>query len=175
MQQYEFTLKFALPNDEYNRQNFIESLADAGCDDAIVGTGQRGRIALHFTRVGDNAFESVTSAISDVKHAIPDARLIEATPDFVGLSDVAELIGFSRQNLRKLMITHSASFPIPLHSGTYSIWHLFDVLLWLEQQQKRDIDSAVKDIALANMKINVLKQAAYLDMHLNTPVHCNNK
>jgi len=170
MQQYEFTLKFTLPINESHGQNFIESLADAGCDDAIVGTGQRGRIALHFTRAADNAFESVTSAIHDVKHAIPDARLIEATPDFVGLSDVAELIGFSRQNLRKLMISHSETFPIPMHSGTVSIWHLFDVLLWLEQQQKRVIDSAVKDVALANMKINVLKQAAFLDIHLKTPV-----
>ena len=87
-----------------------------------------------------------------------------------GLSDVAELIGFSRQNLRKLMISHSETFPIPMHSGTVSIWHLFDVLLWLEQQQKRVIDSAVKDVALANMKINVLKQAAFLDIHLKTPV-----
>jgi hypothetical protein len=38
----------------------------------------------------------------------PGAELVEASPDFVGLTDVADLVGCSRQNIRKLMLTHSA-------------------------------------------------------------------
>lgn len=63
-----------------------------GSDDALIGIGQSGRIALQFTRVAENAFEAVFGAVKDVKRAIPDAKLIEATPDLVGLSDIAEVI-----------------------------------------------------------------------------------
>jgi hypothetical protein len=38
-----------------------------------------------------------------VKKAIPMSRLIEATPDLVGISDLAALLGHSRQNMRKIV------------------------------------------------------------------------
>ncbi len=65
----------------------------------------------------------MVSALRDVKKAVPGAELIEVTPDFVGLTDVAELIGVSRQNMRKLMLAHAATFPrrctrAALRSGT---------------------------------------------------------
>jgi predicted DNA-binding transcriptional regulator AlpA len=41
------------------------------------------------------------------------------------------MTGMSRQNLRKLMINYS-TFPIPVHEGSAAIWHLADVLGWLE-------------------------------------------
>ena len=56
-----------------------------GCDDALVGIGKPGRIALDFTREADSAEEAVISALSAVKRAIPDAEFVEATPDFVGV------------------------------------------------------------------------------------------
>jgi hypothetical protein len=43
-------------------------------------------------------------ASSDVRAALPEAILIEAAPDYVGLSDVADSVGVTRQNLRKLML-----------------------------------------------------------------------
>jgi hypothetical protein len=70
----------------------------------LIGVGQAGRIALDFTREANTAFEAVSSAIADVKQAIPGAKLVEATPDLVGLTDVADIIGCSRQYMRKLMI-----------------------------------------------------------------------
>ena len=51
------------------------------------------------------------SALPHVKKAIRNAELIEVTPDFVGLTDVAELVGVSRQNMRKLMLGHPGTFP----------------------------------------------------------------
>ncbi len=71
----------------------------AGCDDALVGVGQPGRIALDFTREARSASEAVLSAIKDVQRAIPGARLIEAGPDYVGLTEVAEMVGVTRQNI----------------------------------------------------------------------------
>lgn len=163
IKEFEFTLKFAFPNATAEPKHFVERLGKAGCDDAIIGVGQKGRIALQFSREANNALEAISSAIKDVKSVIPDARLIESTPDLVGLTDIAQLLGFSRQNMRKLMQSHIQTFPPPVHSGTTSIWHLCDVLQWFELKQNRTIDPAIKEVALANMEINLFKEYANLE------------
>ncbi len=55
-----------------------------------VGVGQPIRIALEFTRESETAEAALVSAVADVKRAIPTAKLIEVSPDFVGLSDTAD-------------------------------------------------------------------------------------
>ena len=77
---------------------------------------------------GNHARAAMLSALADVQRALPEAKLIEAAPDLVGLTDIANLIGVTRQNMRKLMLGHGASFPAPLHEGSASVWHLADIL-----------------------------------------------
>ena len=93
MNQYEFTLTFSLQNAEDNPEQFLDALYEAGCDDALIGFGQPGSIALEFVREAKSAAAAVNSAIDNVKAAIPDAELIEAKPDLVGLTDVAAALG----------------------------------------------------------------------------------
>ena len=162
MKEFEFTLKFSLPDAAQEPQAYIEALGAAGCDDAIIGIGQKGRVALQFTREATDAWSAITSAIADVKSAIPAAKLIESTPDLVGLTDIANLMGVSRQYLRKLEIT-KANFPQPVHSGKVAIWHLANFLQWYEVVQQKQVDTAIKDIAAANMQINIAKEWAQLD------------
>ncbi|MBU5890001.1 DNA-binding protein, partial [Vibrio cholerae O1] len=76
------------------------------------------RLALEFTREAVDADEAVRSALADVRRAAPSARLIEVAPDLVGLTDVADIVGVSRQNMRKLMLAHPGSFPAPVHEGS---------------------------------------------------------
>lgn len=162
MTEYEFILKFRLPDADVDPERFVGPLMEAGCDDATIGIGQRGRIALDFTRTAASAMEAVVSAIADVKKGVPGAELVEASPDLVGLSDVAELLGCSRQNIRKLMVTHAATFPTPAHEGTQSIWHLHPILDWFIAQQKRAIDATLVELSDANMKVNVAKEVQRL-------------
>ena len=81
MNEFEFTLKFSLPDPTQDNHEYVKSLGEAGCDDAIIGIGQKGRVALQFTRKASDALSSVVSAIEDVKAAIPDARLVELGND----------------------------------------------------------------------------------------------
>lgn len=162
MHEYEFTLKFRLPDVDADPEQCVEALAAAGCDDALVGIGQRGRIALDFARGARTAFDAIASAVRDVRKAIPGAALVEASPDFVGLTDVADIAGFTRQNMRKLMMTHAATFPVPVHEGTSSLWHLAPVLLWLELHQRRDVDSVLLEVARINMMLNIAREARSL-------------
>jgi hypothetical protein len=164
MNAYEFTLKFNFPDTSVNPESYLESLAQAGCDDALIGIGQKGRIAFNFNREADSALSALYSAIEQVKSVIPDAQLIEATPDFVGLSDIADVVGCSRQNLRQLMINNQASFPAPVHEGKSAIWHLSTVLDWLKEGKGYVIEDSLLDVAKVAMQLNITKEAFKLDL-----------
>src|SRR5688500_2600840 len=129
--EYDFVLKFKLAEGSADANDLVERLGEAGCDDAVVGIGQPGRIALNFMREADSAQQAIISALENVKDAVPGAELIEASPDLVGLTDIAELVGVTRQNMRKLMLTHATTFPSPIHDGSTAVWHLAPVLEWL--------------------------------------------
>ncbi|AOE64084.1 DNA-binding protein [Pseudomonas corrugata] len=160
--EYTFTLKYQLADDDRTSDELVERLGVAGCDDALVGMGQPGRLALEFTRDAPDAIEAVLSALSDVRRAVPSARLIEVAPDLVGLTDVAEIVGVSRQNMRKLMLAHPNSFPTPVHEGSASIWHLADVLTWLQSKGSYSLTRNVLDVAQAALQVNVAKEGRRL-------------
>jgi hypothetical protein len=79
MEFYTFGLKYRLPGDT-DLDAIIERLGAVGCDDALVGIGQPGRLALEFTREAASAAQAVVSALTDVRLAVPSAELIEMTP-----------------------------------------------------------------------------------------------
>ena len=162
MKEYEFILKFDLPNSEDPAQ-YIDALYEAGCDDATVGIGQKGKIALDFTREASSAFDAVSSAISDIKKAIPGDRLIEATPDIVGLTDISEIIGCTRQNIQKLVGANRAVFPSPIHEGSMAIWHLYKVLEWFKSRGGYEINDSLIEVSSANMQFNIARQMRDID------------
>jgi hypothetical protein len=80
--EYTFTLKYRLPLEDQNVDDLIERLGAEGCDDALVGVGQPGRMALEFMREADSAQAAFQSALADVQRVMPRAQLLEAAPDF---------------------------------------------------------------------------------------------
>lgn len=160
--EYTFTLKYQLAEHDSDPDALVERLGETGCNDALVGIGQPGRLALEFTREAKSAQAAVRSALADAKRAIPSARLVEAAPDFVGLTDVAEVIGVSRQNMRKLMLAHRGSFPAPVHEGSASIWHLAEVLVWLEGKGRYTLDRSLLETARATLEVNSAREARRL-------------
>ncbi len=163
MKEYDFTIKFDLPDPEEDPEHYVDALYEAGCSDASVGIGQVGRIGLNFIREADSAFEAVSSAIADVKKAIPNARLIEATPDLVGLTDIAEIVGCSRQNMRKMFSAHRAMFPQPVHDGSVALWHLSKVLQCFRENGTYEIEDGLIEVSSANMQINLARQMRDID------------
>ena len=102
--------------------------------------GQPGRLALEFTRDAPDAVKSVLSA----------------------LADVAQIVGVSRQNMHKLMLAYPSSFPTPVHEGSTSIWHLADVLSWLQARGNYSLTKDVLDVAQVALQVNVAKEGRRL-------------
>lgn len=160
--EYSFTLRYQLGGEADDVDALLERLGAAGCTDALVGIGQPGRLALEFTREAASAEAAMHSALADVRRAAPSARLIEAAPDWVGLSDVAEIVGVSRQNMRKLMLAHPGSFPSPVHEGSAAIWHLADILVWLQAKGGYALTQSVCDVARQALHINLAREGQRL-------------
>jgi hypothetical protein len=163
--EYGFTLKFSVPPD-FAQDQLESSLFQAGCDDAIIGLSQKGRLALNFTREAESAEKAMLSALQQVKKAVPEARLVEAGPDLVGISDMASLLNFSRQNMRKLIQTHLTSFPLPVHEGASALWHLVDVLTWFSETQRRAIPTDLMGVAGVSMGVNLVREVRRVDHQL---------
>lgn len=158
MMEYTFTLKYRLPESEQDMDALVERLGEAGCTDALIGIGTPGRLGLEFSREAETAQEAVRSALADVKAAIPGAILVEAGPDLVGLSDIAEYMGVTRQNMRKLMVANR-DFPMPVHEGSSALWHLADVLAWLEDRKGYEPDQGLLETAAATLEVNTVKES----------------
>ncbi len=158
MTEFTFILKFRLPDARADAGELERQLAEAGCDDALLGIGRPGRLALEFCRQAASAQDAVSSALADVWDAVPGAELIEVSPDLVGLTDVADLLGMSRQNMRKLLLAHPHTFPAPVHEGSASIWHLADILTWLQARGSQKVSRELLELAAAAAQVNVDKE-----------------
>jgi hypothetical protein len=106
----------------------------------------------------------------EVRAALPESRLLDVTPDYVGLSDVAELVGVTRQNMRKLMIKHEPTFPFAVHEGSSAVWHLYPVLKWLQEKAHYAVPQPLLDVAPIAMQINIAKESKQLDRSVQREV-----
>ena len=164
MNSYEFELIFKVDSSE-NLLDCSDKLYEAGCDDALVSVGQLGMITLSFTREAENAQMAIDSAIENVRTAIPTAELIEASPDFVSITDVASILGHSRQYTRKLF-NEKSGLPSPIHMGSPTIWHLSEVLSWIKKITKNGINlsDSLLEVSSTARQVNFKKQMERLQM-----------
>jgi hypothetical protein len=171
MREYEFTLKFKLPDPTTDTDMYVDALYEAGCDDAIIGTGTNGFIALDFIREAPSAYDAMSSAINDVRKAIPRAEIVEASPDFVGVTDVANLLGCSRQNIQKLLSKSISDRPPAVYGGAQSVWHLLELLTWMMEHKNYHIDESLLEIARTTRSLNLVKQSEILDPDMQRKFH----
>lgn len=160
---YDIELSFALPSPDADPGDFVDRLYEAGCGDATVGIGRSGHIGMLFTRDSDTAWDALASAIRDVRGAIPGARLEEAGPDLVGLTDLGLLLGVSRQNARKLIVGSRRQTPAPVHIGNPSVWHLADLLRWLREVKRYEVDDRLVEVADVTRQVNLAIESRAAD------------
>jgi len=123
VKEFEFDLMIALPAGERDEDAMLDALFEAGCDDAIVGTGASGLVALGFIREGMDADAVITEAVGQALSGLPEgATLREVRPDLVSLADVAARLQVSRQALQK------REMPPPSLGGLYRVTEMVSYL-----------------------------------------------
>lgn len=123
VKEFEFDLMIALPAGARDEDAMLDALFEAGCDDAIVGTGASGLVALGFIREGMDADAVITEAVGQALSGLPEgATLREVRPDLVSLADVAARLQVSRQALQK------REMPPPSLGGLYRVTEMVSYL-----------------------------------------------
>ncbi|MBF0622538.1 MAG: DNA-binding protein [Magnetococcales bacterium] len=157
---FEFTITCAISSQKWDVELISNTLFDAGCDDATVFTGLRGTIGLTFDRVSDSAEMAISSAIEDVKSAYPEAEILEVKPDLVSLTYIAEMLGQSRQNIRKL-----TKFPPPIITGSNPLWHLYQVIRWYENRGSKPFHVGLSAVTKAAWNYNFMLEKNRLQQY----------
>lgn len=152
MKEYDFTLIFQLSRPNVDSEIYTEALFEAGCDDAVVGTGKLGYLSLNFIRESSSAFEAIKSAIDNVKSVVREAELIQVSPDLVGVKELTSIFECSRQNIQKFV--SKPTFPNPVYKGSQTIWHLKTVLNWFAAQGHY-VNQEILEIAELAMSLNL--------------------
>ncbi|MGN7611606.1 helix-turn-helix transcriptional regulator [Magnetococcales bacterium HHB-1] len=149
MKTFEFTLVLTISDSEWDADTFEDKLFESGCDDALVFSGRRGVLALEFNRNALSAEQAILSALENIKTAFPTTELLEIKPDLVTLSDIAKLLGQSRQNIRKL-----EGFPPPIITAPSPLWHLYQVTQWYEKNKHQVFEKTLVAVAKAAWRQN---------------------
>jgi hypothetical protein len=152
MKEYNFALMFKLNQSELNPEIYLDSLYEAGCDDALPGIGKPGYLALDFLRESNSAYDALKNAISSVKSVLAEAELIHVSPDLVGIKELANIFNCSRQNIQK--IVSKPTFPNAVYKGSQTIWHLAAVLDWFVASGY-EVEQELLEIAELAMSINL--------------------
>ena len=168
MTTYSFDIHILLPCPDDDPESYLGPLLEEQCDDSTVGIGRRGHMGLGFDRDAPTASEAVFSAIAAVKRAIPGATLVDIGPDLVGLTDVAELLGCSRQNVRQLVFDGDRNPPLSTYSGGTTLWHLADLLTWLREKKRYPVSEELIDLAEVNRQVNLFIES----QHIRPAVQC---
>ncbi|UPG92442.1 helix-turn-helix transcriptional regulator [Luteibacter aegosomatissinici] len=160
MKEYTFNLAYHLdPSD--SDHDVIEGRFDAaGLHDFLLGIGRPGQVGLIVSRKALSADAALSSIMADAQRMLGNARLIEVGPDFSGLTDIADHVGVSRQNMRKLMLTNVRTFPLPVHGGNASVWHTAEILTWLREHAGYEIGDEEIAAAFAAWRVNAGTEAA---------------
>ncbi|HEL4844227.1 MULTISPECIES: hypothetical protein [Stenotrophomonas] len=81
MMEFSFTLMYRVPDTGKDLSAFERGLAEVGCDDALLGSGSPGVLALRFQREGTAADDVARAACVQVQNAVPEAELITVHVD----------------------------------------------------------------------------------------------
>lgn len=158
MNSYNFFLKYKVPTKYFDDiEATLDLIYEAGCDDAMVNYGTTGIIKLDCDTTAGSAQDAFDIMSAKFKKAIPEARLVEAGPDLVEATEIARVMGVSRQRFRQLFTQNADSFPHYIHGGSTQVWHLAQVIGWVLSNNRtlaKGDANQLFDLSRAAMKFN---------------------
>lgn len=160
MKEYSFNVAYHLDPSDCDYDVIEERFDSAGLHDFVLGVGRPGQVGLLISRKAASADMALSSIMADAQRMLGKARLIEVGPDFSGLTEIADQVGVSRQNMRKLMLANVRTFPLPVHGGNSSVWHTAEVLAWLRDHAGYNVSDEEISAATAAWRVNAGTEGA---------------
>lgn len=68
------------------------------------------------------------------------------------------------------MLRYPDSFPVAVHEGTSSLWHLFPVLKWLQERAHYDLSQALLEVSHIAMQINLARDSCQIEPSVHRAV-----
>lgn len=103
--------------------------------DAVVSTS-RGVNRISISAVGPDAVGAFTGLVRDLGGALPRLQILRVDPDLVGVPDIAQRTGRTRQSVQQWVAGErnaGRSFPLPEGSaGRALVWRWAEVDQWLK-------------------------------------------
>jgi len=154
---YDFT--FVVSGVDVDDQAAVDALLES-CDALLARAG--GVDLLSITGSGDSAIEAALTAVSAARAAVPQLKVCRLDRDLVGVHEIAERTGRSRQNVSQWIAgdRKAQGEPFPAAEGTVGrsqAWLWSEVNQWLVTHGLDDgvayatrTEMAEIDVALAN-------------------------
>ncbi|MFC9610443.1 helix-turn-helix transcriptional regulator [Streptomyces sp. NPDC056938] len=154
---YDFT--FVVSGADVDDQAAVDALLE-NCDALLARAG--GVDLLSITGSGDSAIEAALTAVSAARAAVPQLQVCRLDRDLVGVHEIAERTGRSRQNVSQWIAgdRKAQGEPFPAAEGTVGrsqAWLWSEVNQWLASHGLDDgvayptrTEMAEIDVALAN-------------------------
>jgi len=117
--------------------SFEDDEAVAILTDAFDGvlSWNRGLCRLSVSGMGRDSYEAASRLVPRLAAALPKLKIVRLDPELVGISDIAQRIGHSRQNVQQWVNGErngSRPFPAPEGcAGRSLVWRWADVNEWL--------------------------------------------
>ncbi|HHR5881505.1 TPA: helix-turn-helix transcriptional regulator [Providencia alcalifaciens] len=139
MELYNFTL--TLSGVQMETEGLADALYSNGCDDALI-CYYGSSVYIEFDREAESLDLAIQSAINDIETAGIGAVVESVDSALVGLSDIAQLSGLTRQAVALLKdgSRGKGDFPCPIQriSGQSPLWDWSKVAKWLNDSGRLD-------------------------------------
>jgi len=151
---YNFTLTLSGVHAE--TEGLSDALYTRGCDDALI-CFYGSSVYVEFDREADSLHSAIESAVFDIENAGIGALVVSVDSALVGLSDIAELSGLTRQAITLLKdgLRGKGDFPGPVQriSGQSPLWDWSEVASWLLNCGRLDNkDNQARESLVSNAK-----------------------
>lgn len=117
-------------------------------------SSHQGQCFLTVSGLGDHAVDAAHRLTVRIRRALPAARLLRLDPDLVGVPDIAERTGHTRQNVQQWANgARRADQPFPVPEGTAGrslVWRWGEINAWLRGiGEGDDVHVPLREEALA--------------------------
>ena len=154
MKSYEFSLRFDVSACNLTRDEIDDRLYSAGCDDTLVRYGRKNEVLIEFSRDSDSAINALLQAKQQVVGVMPNARLLEAKPDYVGPTDIAKVYNVSRQRIQTILSSAALDVHALTSVGNTQIFRLARIIDAFERIGTACKNDSLREAAFAAFQLN---------------------